>query len=211
MRSLSLCLLAVTPMIATTAQAQRRIDNAPDPYLHRGTGFVLPATVGPFRRTNVVEYNADGSDASAQYEMFVDRKSVAIVSVYVYPPAGAWGSDGATRCAAAFEGGRAAITQRFRDAQPTGEGERPAPDRGVKLTGRYVGYIVSGDLFRPRGRIASELSVFCPQNGRWQVKYRVSAPADKPRKDEVDAFMRALDWPAAFDDRQLAAMSGGAR
>jgi hypothetical protein len=197
--------ILLTVAVAASAQAQRRVENAPDPYLHRGTSFVLPTTVGQFRRTNVIEYNADGSDASAQYEMFVDGKSVAIVSVYVYPPAAQWGADDAARCAAAFEGGRAAIVQRFPDAQSTGEGERPAPDRGTKLTGRYAGYLLTGDLFSPRGRIASELSVFCPQNGRWQVKYRVSAPADVPRRQEVDALMRALDWPALFDDAQVAA------
>jgi hypothetical protein len=185
-------LLASVPLAAS---AQRRVEDAPDPYLHRGTGFVLPAEVGPFKRTSVVEYDADGSDASAGYELFVAGKSEAIVTVYVYPPGGALGATSDARCDSAFAGGRASITARFADARPLGDGTPPAPDPDARLTGRYAGYTLTADLFTPGGKVASHLYLYCPPDSRWQVKYRVSTPAETPHQAEVEALMRALAWP----------------
>ena len=47
---------------------------------HTPTGFVFPATLGTFRRTEIINYNASGTDKSAGYQ-----GPAGVVTAYVYP------------------------------------------------------------------------------------------------------------------------------
>src|SRR5688500_6001532 len=104
-------------LIAGAADAQTHVESPPDPYVHRGTGFAMPAKVGDFVRGTVTEYNAEASDAGANYDLIVDGQSVATVTVYVYPPASLGNPAGADGCKASFDGAKQAIVDRFPDAR----------------------------------------------------------------------------------------------
>ena len=47
---------------------------------HPSTGFVFPKSVGTFRRTEIINYNASGTDKSAGYQ-----GPAGVVTTYVYP------------------------------------------------------------------------------------------------------------------------------
>jgi hypothetical protein len=185
-------------LIAGAANAQSRVESPPDPYVHRGTGFAMPAKVGDFVRGTVTEYNAEASDAGANYDLIVDGQSVATVTVYVYPPASLGNPAGADGCKASFDGAKQAIVERFPDARLQRDETLPAPDPDAQVTGAHAAYTLRGDFFSPGGEIMSDIYLYCPGDASWHVKYRVSAPADTPRNAEVKAFMNALEWPESL-------------
>lgn len=198
MKILGVLALSGMMLIAGDANAQTRVESPPDPYVHRGTGFVIPAKVGDFLRGAVTEYNAEASDVGANYDLIVNGRSVATVTVYVYPPASLGNAAGAEGCKASFDGAKQAIVDRFPDARLQRDEALPAPDLDAQVTGTHAAYTLHGDFFSPDGEITSDIYLYCPGDASWHVKYRVSAPADTPRSAEVKEFMNALEWPKSL-------------
>lgn len=202
MRTLTLIATLGIMMTAAGAQAQQQVENAPDPYVHAATGFRFPKTIGPFTRTKVIEYDAAASDTSAGYELLEGGSSRALVTVYVYPLARSPDRSAPAKCKSAYDEARNAITDRFAGTRQTVENERPVPDSDVAAKGRHVAYAMKSDLFSTGGEITSDLYHYCPGGGAWQVKYRVSQPADSPRASEVAELLAALDWPVSLGGKQ---------
>jgi hypothetical protein len=198
MKMLGMLTLSAMALIAGDATAQTRVESPPDPYVHRGTGFAMPANVGDFVRGAVTEYNTEASDIGANYDLIVDGQSVATVTIYVYPPASLGHAAGADGCKASYDGAKQAIVDRFADARLVRDEAAPAPDPDARVTGTHAEFTLHGDFYSPGGEITSDIYLYCPGDTSWHVKYRVSAPADMPRGSEIKTFMTALEWPASL-------------
>ena len=186
---------------AVAPAAQPQNIERPGPVAHSPAGTSFPEQVGEFRRISAVQYDEAGENLSASYEIArgADRLRV---SVYVYPSLPVNG--GASIDAARAENCRTELDQtgqaiqnlpQYRGARRIDEGAAP-PVEGV---GRDLGlrsvYSFTSDFLGADQEILSATYLYCYVGGRWQVKYRASAPASFDGREAIEAFIRNGPWP----------------
>jgi hypothetical protein len=198
-----LVLLALAAAAAwQPAAAQRKIETD-GPYAHRGAGAVYPVRVGDFVRSNVYQYDAEGKDVSASYNLMMPEGRL-LITVYIYPaarvtPVGA--QDGSKEAAQALLCDREfdSVNEVISSQHPgTAAVERGAaldvPGVGPRLGHRSV-YRFRAAFDDDEQEIRSEAHLYCYVGGDWLVKYRVSAPAAVETRGPVESFIRNGPWP----------------
>ena len=182
------------------ATAQERIDRRGTvAHAPAGTGFA--ERVGDFRRTSVVRFDPAGDNLSAGYSLDRPEGRVAL-TVYIYPSPRAAGGSGsgdaaarATLCAREFEDVRQAIAIHHGELAPADAGAPEAlPGTDPALSHRAA-FRFRTDFDGRTQEVRSEARLYCYVAGRWQVKYRVTAPAGVQADAEIDAFVRQGPWP----------------
>ncbi len=185
LRTFLVALMGIALGIATPAFAQREVENAPDPYVHRAVGVAFPEQVGSFERTKVVEFNADGSDAAIAYRP-VDL--VGEISLYVYPLRG-------QTCEEQFEGAHEAVMQRGASvlSQDT-VFSIPAFSDATQFSRSYR--IEAGGYGYDHAELISFLWVGCPVGSNSIVKYRGSYLASDAMEiiGIEQGFFADIDW-----------------
>lgn len=171
---------------ATPAAAQRDVIPAPDPFVHREAGVAFPATVAGFERGRVVEYDADGADASVGYRLQGQRGEM---TVYVYPA-------GDETCRFWFEDADRAVRNRPGATRQDGAAAlRLGPDAMTQqFSASYT--IPPGTYGYDHAELVSYLWVGCVADGKWVVKYRGSFLAGDASKAEriAERLFAAIDW-----------------
>lgn len=159
--ALAVVFASLVPDVAN-AQATR-VENPPDPYVHKVAGVEFPAKVGAFKRGRVTEFNEDGSDAAVGYSM---DGMASEITIYVYPYAG-------RSCDEAYVSSQDAITSRGSRAL--------ARDAGLNMPGFALARqqsssydVAPGGYGFDHAALVSYLWVGCVPGGEWLVKYRGS-------------------------------------
>lgn len=184
---IALASLSVTMSLGfpSPAAAQRDVENAPDPYVHKVAGVAFPLQAGGFERGRVVEFDPDGSDASVGYK---PTDLAGEVTLYLYPLSG-------VSCADHFAGAHEAVMRR--SASILAESpvfSIPAFHEATQLSRSYT--VPAGGYGYDHPELISFLWVGCPADSDWIVKYRASFLAT----DAINLlgieqrFFGALDW-----------------
>ena len=185
--------LAATALVfalsAAPALAQRDVTDAPDPWVHAATKTPFPAKVGDFQRTRIIEYSADGRDASAAYRL--DRGDQWVnVTLYVYPayPDMTFSQvyDDARSNIDKYRG--ATLVSSALVAPPSGRGKPTA------MLGHYS--LPAGAMRDALPALNSDIYLYCPPSGDWLVKYRATGTLGIDFGKDVETLVRAVAWPA---------------
>ena len=193
-------LILASASFAFRAEAAPREIEADGPYLHRSANAVFPEKVGAFRRLSLHEYDENGRDVSASYDMATPEGRL-VVTVYIYPaPALSGRGDakqvaGATMCEQHFAGVHQVIANNNGNARPIDQGRGLAvSDVPVELSHRYT-YRFRARFDEREQEVRSEAHLYCYVGGDWLVKYRATAPAAVDGQAEIADFIRRGPWP----------------
>jgi hypothetical protein len=197
-RTLLAALRFLLPVMAAAvawqpAAAQREIV-AQGTYLHGPARAAYPERVGKFRRSDIYQYDLEGKDVSASYNL-ATPKGRLLVTVYIYPAAPAVPVARAGLCDEEFETVKSVISSQHDDAAPTEQGTAlnvPGVAPGLRHRALYRFASPFDDKVQ---EIRSEVHLYCYVGGDWLVKYRVSAPAGVETRGPVEAFIRNGPWP----------------
>jgi hypothetical protein len=193
-------LLAAAAMAAwQPAFGQREIESD-GPYLHAGARAVFPLSVGEFRRSDIYQYDDEGLDVSASYNLMTPQGRL-LITAYIYPATPGAAAERTRLCDAEFGATKMAISSQHDNAVPVEEGRALAiPGTDPTLAHRAV-YRFSGPFDDHVQPIRSEAHLYCYVGGDWLVKYRASAPAAVETRARVEAFIRAGPWPGRSAER----------
>jgi hypothetical protein len=193
-RPLCWALAAAAAAIAPQQASAQRAIVAPGPYLHRPANAVFPLRVGEFRRSDIYQYDPQGRDVSASYNLTTPQGRL-LISLYIYPAAPSGTSARVLACEEEFRVVQAAISSQHANAVPVEKGEAlPVAGVGPGLAHRAV-YRFRSPFDQRVQEIRSEAHLYCYVAGDWLVKYRVSAPVAVETGAAVEAFIRAGPWP----------------
>lgn len=167
------------------AAAQREVENAADPYLHKGVGVAFPQKADGFERKRIVEFDDDGNNAAIGY---TPADLAGEISIYLYPLGG-------LSCAEQFAGAHEAVMRR--NAAVLGKDpifSIPSFHDATQLSRSYT--IPAGGYGYEHPELVSFLWVGCPAGGDWIVKYRASFLAsDAVRLFGIEQrLFGALNW-----------------
>lgn len=178
-------LLAAAPVSAQQVLSDR------GPVAHGSANTSFPVTIGAFRRTQVIVYEADRSDMSANYSLALEGGRMN-ASVYIYPSPP--GSDRAAACRTEFEGVGQSIGQFHPGARLMESGRAPpvaglAPDLSLRSV-----HQIRVAFDNERRDVRSESRLYCFVGGRWQVKYRITASVPYP-PEILERLIAEGPWP----------------
>ena len=209
-----LAVLAALPL--APAAAQQSLER-PGTVSHRRADAHFAERVGEFQRTSVVQYDRDGHDISASYELVRDDGRL-VLTVYVYPASTVTNVPGADSaesarailCNREFLNVRQVIGQQYGGAAMTDEGEAPAI-AGVEpgLSHRSV-YRLRAPFDGEVRDLRSEVDLYCFVERRWLVKYRATSNEGFDAESEIERFIRDGPWPgraAMVDPKDVAALA----
>lgn len=183
------------------AAAQTPIE-ARGPYRHVAADAIFPERVGGFVRDTLYQYDAEGRDVSASYNLATPEGRL-LLTVYIYPALQAGATDGsrggkaarAQLCALEHGAVKQAIANHVPGASPSDE------DGGIAVRGVEAS-LSHRSIYRYRIRfddreqeVRSEAHLYCFVKGKWLVKYRVTTPAAVDGRNAIDAFIRGGPWP----------------
>mgnify|MGYP000228706764 CR=1 FL=1 len=168
-------------------------------YVHEGTGLVLPVTAGPFVRERIMQFDDEGLDIAASYEMPNTHRQKILVSVYVYPITGSMPDITPARaasedtCLDEFKGVENAALHVFINPKLVDEKPIAAPHPDFK-PGRLAIFDADGGRNFPvfTGRVRSESYVFCGRNPLWVLKYRITYEQSADVRSSIDALFSAV-------------------
>lgn len=162
------------------------------PWRHAASGMLFPTSVDAFDRVSVIQYDRDGLNVSAGYNLSAAPPRI-VATVYVYPAPAVPGTREAA-CRREFAAAIAEIRRTYQDVTLVEERD-VAHRQGATLhpghLARFTYQTTFGGTAQP---LASSLHLFCHVGGRWQVKYRVTHPIDLAAEPQIDAFMQGLAW-----------------
>lgn len=188
-----LLLALAAAMSAPPAAAQRQIA-AEGAYVHGPARAVFPARVGDFRRSDIYQYDSEGKDVSASYNLATPEGRL-LITLYIYPAAPAAAAARTGLCDREFESINGAISRQHGNVQPAERGPAlPAAGVDPSLGHRSV-YRFRSPFDDHVQEIRSEAHLYCYVGGDWLVKYRVSAPVSVETRGRVETFIRDGPWP----------------
>ena len=177
------------------------------PYTQAATGMIFPEAVGEFQRTDVISYNSERTDESADYLLENDGKPAIAITVYVYPvPAdlgsalaqslpkedlvGAWYMLGEQL----FNEEEQGIVELHPGSRLIDGGETAFEQHGVSYPGAVSTFSYNEDFFGHVQKVRSQLHLFPMVGGKWMVKYRITYAEGFDGVAPANAFIRALPW-----------------
>jgi hypothetical protein len=185
---------ALLALVAAPALGQQEVADPPDPWLHAATLAPFPAEVAGFRRGRVIEYSADGRDASVGYHLARGDDRLT-VTLYVYP------TIAGRTCGQVFDAAKADVAQ-YQGAWLIGE-RREAPPGGGDSGGNGAWFarysIPAGAMAASIPEVWSDVYLYCPAGGEWLVKYRATWDADVDFSEDIARLIHAIEWPDGLD------------
>jgi hypothetical protein len=171
-----------TLLAACATPTPFRQDATSHALVHQQSGFVFPERVGPYRRTDIIQYDTAGKDVSAGY---VSDLPIAI-TVYVYPTMG-------LTMAAEIDKRRNEVLAGHTGGKTTGQ-------RAVQVTPQSVEahlstFTYSDNFAGRRQELSSQLVLAL--RGSWFVAYRITYPESDADIASEDAtmFLKTFPWP----------------
>jgi hypothetical protein len=188
-----LLLALASALVAQSAAAQREIvtDGA---YVHGPAQAVYPVQVGGFRRSDIYQYDSEGKDVSASYNLATPEGRL-LITVYIYPAPPAAPAERAGLCDQEFGVVGTVISGQHGNVAPSEQGAALRVKGVDKSLAHRSVYRFSAPFDDRVQEIRSEAHLYCYVGGDWLVKYRVSAPAAVETRGPVKAFIRDGPWP----------------
>lgn len=183
---LAAAMLAALLASAAPALGQTEVHDAPDPYVHRGTGMQFPSEAGPFRRGRINEFNLQGTNVGIGYKAPVRGNDMTI---YVYP-----GSTGI--CKNLFDSSVYAVRDRAGVSPRQGAAPMRLLAKGIAEQHSATFSIPPGGYGSDHPELVSYLWVGCTADDKWVVKYRGSFLATDEAKagNLATNLFAAIDW-----------------
>lgn len=172
------------------AQSYPRQFDESETWVHASSGMTFPARVGPFRKFDRWQYDEAALDVSAGYGLEASGLDI-VATVYVYPAPGGTGAEAA--CREELERRKREVVEVNPSSQLVGQGPAPPP-AGLRAAGARAMFHQEASFHGRRRAVASELYVFCSDEGRWDVEYRITYPREADAAASVESFMRTLRW-----------------
>ena len=156
--------------------------------LHKASGIVFPARVGPFRFEGTKFYGSAGRDVGAEY----DLEPLVRGDGYVYP-LGTYGKD----FNAEVHVQQNAINKIYKAVKLVSQTRFQLNQSGRNITGVRVQYDLTRAIFRSNTRrCGSQFYLF--RDGPWLVAYRFSYPIEQTSaaSKAIADFLRLWEWRA---------------
>jgi hypothetical protein len=186
--------LALAATIGWQPAAAQREVAAQGPYFHGPARALFPVQVGKFRRSTILQYDLEGKDVSASYDLATPAGRL-LITVYIYPATAAPPAARAGLCDQEFGIVSTVLSSQHGDAAPVEQGAA-LPAEGIeRRLGHRAVYLFTSPFDDRVQEIRSEVHLYCYAGGDWLVKYRVSAPAAVNTGRPVKAFIRNGPWP----------------
>lgn len=175
---------------------------------HRAARADFPMRAGDFHRTRVVQYDAEGLDLSASYDLRRPEGRVT-ATVYIYPVrplADDTPSSRATACRQEFEASSDQIKRQSRPIDKLGD-DAPVEIAGTTPALRHRAAFGFQTAFDGREQpVRSELHLYCFVDDRWLVKFRITGPAGIDAREAIGELIRMGPWPGR-SARSIAAVA----
>lgn len=211
MRATYLALLAAVIVPVGPAAAQQELTGR-GPIPHAAAGTTFPVAIGDFRRGRVVQFDAEGRDLSAGYELATPEGRITL-TVYLYPPRDRGEADQAMKCRREFDANVQEISGvplYTNMAQGAETRARTMPGTGPDLS--------HATSFRFRVRfdgqeqaVQSFYRLYCFVGGDWMVKFRATGPDGAAVEEAVDRFIPLSPWPGRAFPENSVQVSGASR
>jgi len=197
-----LLLLAGCPTMSQHYLAQPQAIKAEGSYIHRPSGMTFPQAVGDFHRSAMFDYDMEGFDVSAGYDL-TDFSRAITATVYVYPapslisigsPADVVASARATLTQGEFDKREREIFQAHPDAEKINESVVSLQQSGKSYSGKMASFEFEDFFGGQRLMLSSRLYLFCYVGDKWAIEYRFTYPKNSKMTNEIDVFMQDLQW-----------------
>jgi hypothetical protein len=204
--SITVLLMAVTlfgcPTMRPNNLVRPEIIKAEDTYTHAASGMIFPLTIGDFKRSKVIRYDAEGLDMSAGYDSATAAGPLS-ATVYVYPAQSLVSIESPPDVIVAarnrlaqneFEARKREIMQ-FRPGVVMIEERDVSLQQGnTSYSGRMATFEYQEMFAGQRQLLHSHLYVYCYVGGKWVIKYRFTHPRFFDATKEMNEFMKNLSW-----------------
>jgi hypothetical protein len=163
-------------------------------YRHEGSGLVLPLTIDGFRRVELLGFDPDDVDVSANYKLASARVAM---TVYVFPVWLGLRQSYHVReipeiCASHFESMKAAAESRLKEPRLIEEAPQSNPRFPDAAVSRRAIYESAGDMLSNSPPLRSEIHMSCGVDEIWIVQYRVTYPQTENSDTVREDFMKAV-------------------
>jgi len=195
-------LLSGCPTVRTDQPRQPEQIDVHGPYQHTASGMIFPASVGDYIRERIMRYDRDALDVSVGYNL-IRPPRILFATVYVYPAPSVVSilspphvAATARSLAAKNEYARSKheILQSHPLATLLGEVEASLVKGNATYQGWKAIFELDGARFGQREKVISYLYVFSYIGGSWTVKYRFTHPKSIEETQEIETFLRNLEW-----------------
>lgn len=197
------CLLLASACLNAEGQLSEPISQRPaGEFVHSGTQFTFPESIGDFQRVEVTQYDDSGKDVSVGYNL--DSPDPITATVYVYPGRDVLnlGSDSDVVAAAKdfldeqeFEGTKDEILAYIPGLTLAFEDESFAISSPSERVGRRAIFEGQGLMDGAPAVVRTEVDLF--GFGDWFIKYRFTYLGESSTAPGlILGFMNSLEWPA---------------
>lgn len=180
--------------LASAPAAAREDITAPGTVAHSAAGTGFPERIGEFRRANVIQFDDQGRDISANYDLAGPAGRLRL-SVYIYPAPPVSPGQRRQVCGQIFTFVGQAIEQQYDGATLIEQGAAPVVpgvDAGLAL---WSVHRFRGDVGNGPEQLRSESYLYCYVGGNWLVKFRASSPVGYDARRDIESFIAASPWP----------------
>ena len=204
-------LLTVSAPALSQSEIQRRGTVA-----HGSANTAFPERVGQLTRGRVVQYDPQGRDMSAGYNLRTPEGRVTL-TIYIYPPQerGAE-SDRVSICRREYDANVREISgvSQYRGLR------QGAPMRPLLVPGTTPGlshgttFTFRTDYDEANQELRSSYRLYCFVGGDWLVKVRATAPVAVTEPDleaAIDMLVRTGPWPGRLFGDTAASANGASR
>jgi hypothetical protein len=195
-------LLCGCPTVRTDKLTQPEQVDVDGPYQHTASGMIFPTSVGAYVRDRIMRYDRDALDVSAGYNL-IRPPRIIFATMYVYPAPSVVSilspphvAATARSLAAKNEYARSKneILQSHPFAKLLGELETSLVKGNDTYQGWKAIFELDGARFGQQEKVFSHLYVFSYIGGSWTVKYRFTYPKSIEETQEIETFLRNLEW-----------------
>ena len=200
--------IAIPLLLSGCPATRTALEGGPKPirvtgaYVHEPSGMVFPEAVGRWKRWPILQYDVEGRDVSAGYNLLRLGSAIA-ATVYVYPapvdvkvfPIPQISGPRADVVLLCFQGVKNVIRAKHPDAKLIEESKVTVTQGETSKSGHHAVYRYTQPT--PYGPQMFLSEVYLLVHKKWFIKYRITYLEAYGERCSQDAreFIRGLKWP----------------
>ncbi len=163
--------------------------------------MTFPKTVGTFGRTNINQYDKDGLDVSAGYNLWT-LNGIVVTTVYCFPgpslvsigsPPDVVADAKAHLADAAFDSIKREISAHHLKVKFIDEQTVTHDSNGKTYAGKIAKFEYS-EATSPDQTLYSTVALFCFVNEKWALEYRFTSSNEPATMAATETFISTLPW-----------------